>query len=72
MQVKIHLYMEVSQGNSLGSYLKQTTMSFFQKWRTGVKTCPVWGLTPVGGRGHKERVQEVNVMEYYVLMKMGK
>jgi hypothetical protein len=44
--------MEMSQGNPLYRYLKQTKMSFFfffyktreQEGRTG----PVWGLVPVG------------------------
>jgi hypothetical protein len=32
----IHIYMEMSQGNSLQSYVKQTKISFFlQKQRTG-------------------------------------
>jgi hypothetical protein len=29
----------------------------------GGKAGPVWGLAPVGGRGYKERVQEVNMVE---------
>jgi hypothetical protein len=43
---KIHIYMEMSQGNALCNYLKQTKMSVFffykireQEGRTG----PVWG-----------------------------
>jgi hypothetical protein len=50
--VIIHMYMEISQGNSLCSYLKQTKISFFffykireQKGRMGSS----WGLVPVLG-----------------------
>jgi hypothetical protein len=36
IQVIIHIYMEISQGNSLCSYLKQTKMSFKkQESKTG-------------------------------------
>jgi hypothetical protein len=38
IRVMIHVYTEMSQGNSLYSYLKQTKMSFFfplQTQRTG-------------------------------------
>jgi hypothetical protein len=42
--------MEMSQGNSLCSYLKQTKMSFFKNREQEGKTGPVWGLVPVGGR----------------------
>jgi hypothetical protein len=47
--------MEISQGNSLCSYLKQTKMSFFslQNWRTGV-----WN-SPASGGGTSERGEEV-------------
>jgi hypothetical protein len=49
--------MEISQGNSLYSYLKQTKISFFFKNREQEsKTGPVWGFVPVRGRGYKERV----------------
>jgi hypothetical protein len=30
-----HIYMDMSQGNSLYSYLKETKNLFFQNWRTG-------------------------------------
>jgi hypothetical protein len=47
--------MEMSQGNSLCSYLKQNV--FFQKQtEEDGKTNPVWGLVPVGGGGYKDRV----------------
>jgi hypothetical protein len=56
--VIVHIYMELSQGNSLGSYLylKQAKMSFFffllykireQEDRTG----PAWGLEGSGTNG---------------------
>jgi hypothetical protein len=32
------------------------------------KTGPVWGLSPVGGGGYKEKVRRVNMGEYYALM----
>jgi hypothetical protein len=35
IRVIIHIYIEMSQGNSLYSYLKQTKMSFLQNQRTG-------------------------------------
>jgi hypothetical protein len=44
--------MEMSQGNSLYSYLKHTKMSFFFFYKIREmkgKTCPVWGVVPVGG-----------------------
>jgi hypothetical protein len=57
--------MEISQGNSLYSYLKETKMSFFfnkireQEGRTG----PAWRgvvsvLLSVGGGGSEEQVWE--------------
>jgi hypothetical protein len=47
--------MEMSQGNSLCSYLKQTKMSLFfhlQNWRTvgQNRSCMGGGLAPEGGR----------------------
>jgi hypothetical protein len=45
--VIIHLYMEMSQGNSLYSYLKQQKCLFVKTQQEG-KTGPVWGLIPVG------------------------
>jgi hypothetical protein len=55
VSVIIHTYMEMSQGNCLCSYLKQTKMSFFfllQNWRTGRqnKSC----LEEVGTSGNRE------------------
>jgi hypothetical protein len=64
----MYIYLEMSQGSSLYSYLKQTKMSFFKNGGQEGKTGPVWGLAPVGGGGHKERVEEVNMVEYYVLV----
>jgi hypothetical protein len=42
IQVIIHIYMEMSQGNSLCIYLKQTKMSFFfflQNWKRQNRSC---------------------------------
>jgi hypothetical protein len=54
--------MEMSQGNSLHNYLKQTKMSFFfhlQNQRTGGhnRSC-LGGLVPVGGVRSREREWE--------------
>jgi hypothetical protein len=38
-------------------------MSFFKNEGQEGKKDPVWGLLLVGGGGHKERVQEVNVVD---------
>jgi hypothetical protein len=41
----MHTFMELSQGNSMYSYPKQTKMSFFfllQNWRTGGQNWRVW------------------------------
>jgi hypothetical protein len=43
-------------------------MPFFKHRGQEGKTGPVWGLAPVGGGGYKERVWEVNMVEYYALM----
>jgi hypothetical protein len=43
-------------------------MSFFKNGEQEDKTSPVWGLAPAWGRGCKERVWEVNMVEYYALM----
>jgi hypothetical protein len=59
--------MEMSQGNSLHRYFKQKCL-FFKNRRQEGKTDPVWGLAPEGRGGYKERVQEVNMVEYYALM----
>jgi hypothetical protein len=54
IQVIIHMYMEISHGNCLYSYLKQTKINFFllQNWRTGGqdRSCLGAGITPVEGR----------------------
>jgi hypothetical protein len=48
--------MEMSQWNSLYSYLKQTKMPFFKNGEQEGKIGPVWGLVSVGGGGCKEKV----------------
>jgi hypothetical protein len=48
--------MEMSQWNSLISYLKQTQMPFFKNGEQEGKIGPVWGLGTVGGEGYKERM----------------
>jgi hypothetical protein len=63
IQVIIHIYMEMSQGNSLHSYLKQEKMPFFfsfffyeireQEGRTGPAR-----EVPVGGVNVRKRVLE--------------
>jgi hypothetical protein len=40
--------MEMSQRNSLYSYLKQTEIPFFKNREQEGKTGPVWGLAPMG------------------------
>jgi hypothetical protein len=40
--------MEISQGNSLYSHLKQTKISFFKNRGQEGKTDPVWELVQVG------------------------
>jgi hypothetical protein len=52
----IHIYMEVSQGNSLCSYLKQAKMSFlfpflYKLGEQEGKTSPAWGEVDTSGRG---------------------
>jgi hypothetical protein len=47
IQVIIHTYMEMSQGNSLYSYLKQKC-PFSNMIEQEGKTGPVWRLSPVG------------------------
>jgi hypothetical protein len=44
----IRMYMEMSQGNSLCSYLKQKCLFFFFFQKQNRKA-PVGGLAPVGG-----------------------
>jgi hypothetical protein len=52
--------MEMSQGNSLYSSLKQQQQKslFFKNEEQEGKTVSVWGLAPVGRGGYKERVKE--------------
>jgi hypothetical protein len=52
----IHIYMEMSQGNSLCSYLKQAKMSFvflLQNWRSGELSRFYLGVgrVSISGRG---------------------
>jgi hypothetical protein len=68
MQVIIHIYMEITQGNSLCSYLKQTEMSVLKNREQGGKTGPVWGLAQVEGEDIRKVHRKVNMVEYYVLM----
>jgi hypothetical protein len=58
VRVIIHIYMEMSQGNSLRSYLKQTKMSFFfsftkseNRCRTGPAVAGREGWIGARGRG---------------------
>jgi hypothetical protein len=71
----IHVYMEMSQGNSLCSCLKEAQkISFFfffllQNWRTEGKTRPCLGIGTSGmGEGIRKGCRMVNMVEYYVLM----
>jgi hypothetical protein len=50
--------MEMSQGNSLYNYLKQTKMSFFKNREEEGKAGPMWGWTQWQEGGYKERVWE--------------
>jgi hypothetical protein len=56
--------MEMSQGNSLYSYRKQTKMSFFKKREQEGKTGSVWGVS-ISGRGDDIRkgCRRVNILE---------
>jgi hypothetical protein len=60
----IHIYMEMSQQNSLYSYCKQTKMSFLKKMenRKVNSSCLVVGTS---GRGEdiRKRCRRVNVVE---------
>jgi hypothetical protein len=63
--------MEISQQNSLYSYLEQTKMSLFYKNKVQEgKTGPVWELVPVGGGRYKEGEYGGNIM--YTCVKMAK
>jgi hypothetical protein len=71
VEVIIHICMEMSQGNSLCSYLKQTKMSIFffykireQEGRTG----PVWRLVPVGRRNMWGKEGECSANTVYTCM----
>jgi hypothetical protein len=57
IHVIIHIYMEVSQENSLCSYLKQKCLFFKNEGQEG-KTSPDWGLVPMGGGRFREGVKE--------------
>jgi hypothetical protein len=54
IQVVLHIFMEMSHGNSLYNYLKQTKMSFYfsstkLENRRVEQVLPVGGVVPVGG-----------------------
>jgi hypothetical protein len=60
IQVIIHIYMEMSQGNSLYSYLKQTKNVFCFFYKMGEqegRTGPVWGQVVGKGYGRVNMVQ---------------
>jgi hypothetical protein len=57
IQAIIHIYMEMSQRNTLYSYLKQTKMPFFQKTQTRkIKQALPGGWYQWEDGGYKERV----------------
>jgi hypothetical protein len=62
IQVRTHIYMEMSQSKSLYNHHKQTKMSFFKNGEQEANGSCV-GLTPERWGGYKERVKEVNVVE---------
>jgi hypothetical protein len=57
------MYMEMSQWNSLYSYLKQIKVSFFNNKGQEGKTGLVWSLLPVVGGGYKGRMKEDECVE---------
>jgi hypothetical protein len=60
--------MEMSQGNSLWSHLKQTKMSFFNHRKLEGKTGPVWGWHQWEGEDIRKGCGRVTMVEYYALM----
>jgi hypothetical protein len=65
--------MEMPQGNSLCSYLKQTKMTFFKNREQEGKTGPGWEMAQVGEGRYKERVRRVNMVNImHSCMKMEK
>jgi hypothetical protein len=57
IRVIIHIYIEMSQGNSLCSYLKQTKMSFlFTKQKTGEQNRSCLGKRESVTSGNREDV----------------
>jgi hypothetical protein len=78
IQVIICINREMSQENSLCSYLKQPKMSFFfllQNWRTrGQNRSCLRGLVLVGGGRDRERVwkDEYSANTVYVCMQIEK
>jgi hypothetical protein len=65
--------MEMSQGNSLQSYLKQIKIPFFSKnGEQEGKTAPVWGLAPLGEEGYKDVDGECSGSIMHSCMKMEK
>jgi hypothetical protein len=64
--VVIHICMEMSEGNSLCSYLKQAKMSFcflIQNQRTGGRNRSCWELVPAGAGECRERCRRVNMVQ---------
>jgi hypothetical protein len=63
----MHIYMEMSQGNLLYSYLKQTKIPvvvFFKNGEQEGKTGPVWGwLVPVGEGRVRKGYGRVNLVQ---------
>jgi hypothetical protein len=53
--------MEMSQENSLYSYLKQTKMSFFKNREQKGKSGPVWVLVPAGEE--RKGCKKVNIVK---------
>jgi hypothetical protein len=51
--VTLRIYVEVSQGNSLCSYLKQTKMSFFFFYKIGAQEGGTGELFGTSGRGQE-------------------
>jgi hypothetical protein len=63
-EVIIHIYMEMSQWNSLYSYLKQTKMSFFRNSEQEGKSGPALVVGPSGkGEDIRKVCGWVNMME---------
>jgi hypothetical protein len=66
IQVIIHMYMEISQGNFLYGYLKQTEMSFLKiKMENRRAEQVLWGRGGIRGRGENEgrECRRVNIVQ---------